>query len=85
MKKISLMPGVLVAVLAHTAMAEEGEGQRVARACAVDFARLCAQRVAMPLIEDFQKRGHAFSCLQEYIPSGQLSQPCASVIMSGGK
>jgi hypothetical protein len=81
MKKISLMPGVLVAVLTHTAMAEEGEGQRVARACAVDFARLCAQRLALPLIEDFQKGGRAFSCLQDKLPSGQLSRPCWDAIM----
>jgi hypothetical protein len=57
-------------------MAKEGEAQRIERACAVDFARLCADKVAWPRIEDFQKRGRAYSCLQDYFPSGKLSQRC---------
>ena len=84
MQKISLMLGVLLALLAHAAMAEE-EGQKIAHACAADFERLCAGRVPMPRIEDFQKSGHAYTCLQEYVASGQLSQPCWYVIMGGSR
>jgi len=67
------------------AMAEEGEAERNERACAVDFARLCAQMVSWPRIEDFQKRGRAYSCLQAYLGSGKLSQPCYDVVMGGGR
>ena len=85
MKMIGFMLATFLAVLTHHAIAEEGAGQRVARACAGDFERLCAKRVAMPLAEDFQKGGRIFNCLQEYIPSGRLSRPCGDVIQAGGR
>jgi hypothetical protein len=61
---------------------QAGDGQRIARVCAGDFERLCAGRVPVPAIDDFQKGGHIYSCLQEHIASGQLSQPCSGAIMS---
>jgi hypothetical protein len=79
--KIGLMLGVLLG--AHAAMAQEGEGQRIARACAGDFERLCAARVSVPTIEDFQGGRVVNQCLKEHL--SQLSPPCSSVIMGGGR
>jgi hypothetical protein len=46
MEKICWAGVGLILLLAHPALAQSG-GQRIARACAVDFQRLCAgQRVA---------------------------------------
>jgi hypothetical protein len=79
MRKISLMLGILLAVLAHPAMAED-EGQRIARACAIDYARLC--QIPLPEPKDFQDGGPVHTCLQSHIASGQLSHPCSDAIMS---
>ena len=63
MNRIVLILGVLLGMLAHAAMAQEGDGQRIARACSGDFERLCAGRVPLPVIEDFQG-GHIINqCL----------------------
>jgi hypothetical protein len=83
MNKIGLITGVLLGVLAPAAMAQEVEGQRIARVCAGDFERLCAGRSPMPTNEDFQA-GHTINqCLKEHL--SQLSPPCSSVIMGGGR
>jgi hypothetical protein len=82
MKRLGLMLGVLLAVVARPAMAEEVEAGRIARACADDFVRLCAGRIPIPSIEDFQKGEHINQCLKEKL--SQLSSPCWYVIMGGG-
>jgi hypothetical protein len=81
MEKISLILGILLAVLAHPAMAEDG--QRIARVCSADFGRLCAGRIPVPAVEDFKEGGLIYNCLQEH--GQQLSLPCWYVITGGGK
>jgi hypothetical protein len=81
--RIGLALAVALLVLVRTAMAEEGEGQRIARACAADFERLCAGRVPVPSAADFQKGGHIYDCLEEHLGAGQLSKPCWDVMMGG--
>jgi hypothetical protein len=46
-------------------MADDSEGQRIARACSVDYERLCAGRVPLPGGEDFRKGGRYLQ-----LPSG---------------
>jgi hypothetical protein len=83
MKRISLMLGVLLAVAAHPAIAQEDDSQRIARACADDAARLC--RVPLPRTEDFKEGGIIYSCLQKYVGGGQLSRSCWHVMLGGGR
>ena len=79
MKQFGLMLGVLLAVAAHPAMAEEGDGQRIERACAYDAARLC--RYPLPGTEDFKNGGRIYNCLTRYTGGGQLSRPCYDAMM----
>jgi len=71
--------------IVHPAMADYSEGQRIARACSVDYERLYAGRVPLPGGEDFRKGGHIYNCRQDHVASGQLSQSCWSVIMGGSR
>jgi hypothetical protein len=78
MKQISLIVGVFLAVLAHSAMAQDD--QTIAQVCAGDAARLC--QVPIPRIEDFRKQdGIIYSCLKGYLGSSKLSRPCWDELM----
>lgn len=80
--KIGFITSVLLAVLAHSAMAAEHSGRLRARVCAGDFERLCAKQVAVPAVDDFRDGGPVNRCLKEKI--NQLSTPCWYVIIQGG-
>jgi len=45
-------------------MADYSEGQRIARACSVDYERLYAGRVPLPGGEDFRKGGHIYNAVR---------------------
>ena len=79
MKQFGLMLGVLLAVAAHPAMAEEGDGQRIERACAYDAARLFDTRCRA--LRTFKNGGRIYNCLTRYTGGGQLSRPCYDAMM----
>jgi hypothetical protein len=74
MKKAALMLGVLLAVSARPAMAQEGlmEGLRIVRACAGDIARLCAG--VLP------GEGRVKACVKEKF--AQLSPHCTDALFN---
>jgi len=81
--KVYILACVLLAALAHSAIAAEHTGKTLARVCASDFERLCAKQVAVPAIEDFRDGGTINQCLKEKLR--QLSNPCWYLIIEDGR
>jgi hypothetical protein len=71
--------------MSRLAMAE-GEGQRIARACAGDVVTLRKPscQITGSRVEDFEKGGIIRVCLGAHLGSGQLSRPCWDAVMGGG-
>jgi len=74
MKKAALMLSLLLVVLAHPAMAQEGlmEGLKIVRACVGDVERLCLGVVP--------GEGRIKACIKEKLT--QLSPPCFDALLT---
>jgi hypothetical protein len=90
MKKISVILGVLLAVLAHPAMADESHAQIIARACAGDLVEFCGGEVPLSSAaslhsKDLLRGGILYNCLLGHIATGRpgqsLSESCWRVMM----